>query len=433
VDGSGALMRRYGAGRAELDVTLFATRRGFWPSVVGLSALMVACIPWTLQGAGMNGLMVAACCAGGLARVFARREVEIDGTLEVTKHAVFCNGERLCEIGEIEAALLTPRGRPRQAGWMRRGGVLRGRQKQVVVLMRRGRAPVRIGVDDTRQGRAVIRAIGLDPRETIETFSLPTMYRRARAGAFAAAAAIGLCGVVAIPLLGSALPAVAIALAVLAYLAFVVLARTKLLVGGDGVRVECLGRTRFIGHDEVESVAAHRGGWAGVEVTLRSGEVVRIPTATHVEGDGRLAAGIVDLLETARGGSSADAATEESLSRGGRAAAEWLRTMRSLALGANADHRTAPIDPGRVWQVLRDPAAEASARVGAAALLATVATEEERGHLRVAAKAIAAPRVRVAIEALAGGEEEAAVLEALEAIEGERKRKPAARRGDDKD
>jgi hypothetical protein len=388
--------------------SLFVTRKSFWPLAILLAALVLASIP-TLSW------LVGGFAAGALARLIARRERRVDGALDIVDDALRFNGERLCERAGIKTALL----------------IRRRRRKPILRLERRSGRPLRFEIGGAQEGRALIRALGLDPRQTVTTFSLPAMNQRARAAAFAGAATVGLVVLVAMPLLGSLLPGVGVALAIAFYAAFVLLTRTTLHIGADGLRIQSLGRTRFVPHGEIERVVPCKGPHTGVDVILRSGDVVRLPTATHAEGDGGLASGITDLIDGARTGPSEDVAREKAmLARRGRDAAEWLRTMRAMAMGANADHRTAPIVPARVWQVLEDPSAETSARVGAAALLATTASEAERTRLRVAAQAITAPQVRVAIDALVSGEDDDAVLEALDAVHGAAEAPPRRARRD---
>lgn len=383
--------------------SLLTTRRGFWPQLVLLVLMLVVCgAAWLMRPTAVLLLAIGVGGGGALARVVARREVSVDGMLVVGAEGLFFRGAWVCDLAEIDAALMIPR---------------RGR-KPLVVLKRRGGRSLRFEVDGTDRGRALIRALGLDPRTTVATFTLPAMNQDARAAAFAGAAVVGLVGLVAIPVLGSLLPAAAVALAIVSYAAYVLLTRTRLHVGADGLRIQGPGKARFIGHGEIDRVTTCKVPYTAIEITLHTGEVVRVPTATHSDGDIGLAAGIADLVEAARSSAREDVAREASLlARNGRTAADWLRGMRALSAGANADHRTAPVDPANVWRVLEDPSADASARVGAAAMLAATADTGDRTRLRVAAEAIAAPPIRVAIGALADGADDDALLEALDAVD----------------
>src|SRR5258708_1765394 len=113
-----------------------------------------------------------------------------------------------------------------------------------------------------------------------------------------------------------------------------------------------------------------------------------------------------EAMETfQRGDATADASL---LRRGARDVEGWVRQLRSIGAGANAALRTAPIEPDRLWRVVEDPSAEASARAGAAVALGGELDARGKRRLRAAAKATASPKVRIAIQAAAEAEDEAA-------------------------
>lgn len=358
--------------------------------------------PGPLVRLALVALAVAALGVAPVAWLFSRRQMVKDGALVITREALSFDGEPLCDRASIESALVIPQ----------RSG------KPVIVVRRRRGGPLRVEVPDVEQGRAILRALELDPLRNVATFDLPTMKQGLRAAVFAVASVIGLLALVAAPALQTATPLLAVLGSVVAYLAFLLAGRTTLHVGADGLRIHSFFRTRFLAHDEIAAIALLRSPYRGVELTLRSGEILRLPTASHAAADGGLAAAIAERIDEARGTGTFGTAREESLlARSGRGAADWLRGMRTLAAGANADHRTAPVDPERVWRVLENPAADPSARVGAAAMLAATGTEETRTRLRVVARGITAPKVRVAMTAIAEGDDEEAMIEALEAVE----------------
>jgi hypothetical protein len=68
-----------------------------------------------------------------------------------------------------------------------------------------------------------------------------------------------------------------------------------------------------------------------------------------------------------------------------------------------------------LWEVVEDPAVDSTARAGAAMMLRRTLDDGGRARLRVAAGACASPRLRVALDAVADGGDEAAVAAALEA------------------
>jgi hypothetical protein len=86
-----------------------------------------------------------------------------------------------------------------------------------------------------------------------------------------------------------------------------------------------------------------------------------------------------------------------------------------LARGAGG-FREAEVSADDLWRTLEDGAADPEARAGAAVALGPTLGEGDRARLRVAARVVAAPRLRVALEAVADGDE-ARVEEALAEIE----------------
>lgn len=113
---------------------------------------------------------------------------------------------------------------------------------------------------------------------------------------------------------------------------------------------------------------------------------------------------------------------EEVTARRGRTGRQWLAALRaSLAAG----YRTVPADVPRLSQILHDPEARPSARAAAAIVLASSGDAGATAKLRIAAEPIANPRVRVALENIAAMSDDAAMAEALEALD-EEEREPSA-------
>ncbi len=312
---------------------------------------------------------------------------------------------------------------PREA--IRAGLVLPGIPPRVL-LRRRFRRDVEIQVHDTAEGRALLRAIGLDASQSVASFRTPSRAlskRRYGVGAGLGFAGIALAFVSATSGTHSLLGPVTLALGMLAMvLLFTV--PTQLGVGADGIAVRWLWTRRFLGFDAITGVTRFDKGWGngrivGLRVALRSGETVDLATSQGNWGDGNTAVlfeRIREALETFRqGGTEADAAL---LQRGGRGVREWITSLRSLGAGANADMRTAPVPRERLFRIVEDPAAAAAERAAAAVALASESDEESRTRLRSAAAATAAPKLRVAIEKAAGGEADAELEAALAELDG---------------
>ncbi len=213
----------------------------------------------------------------------------------------------------------------------------------------------------------------------------------------------------------------------LIYLGFMLLTRTTITVGADGVLRSWLGKKEFWSYGEIASVnrfldlnIGRKHKWQGVELTLRSAERVRLPIASR---NGFQQTQLDLILERIReamdshrqGEPAADTAL---LARQARPVADWIKSLRAIGSGAHVDHRTAPVAPERLFRIVEDPSLAASTRAGAAVALGASLDEEGKVRLKGAAGAIAAPKLRIAIEAAADGDE-AALTEALAAIEGE--------------
>lgn len=305
-----------------------------------------------------------------------------------------------------------------------------------VRLTRRGVAPnIELCVSDVGTGRELLRALGFDASQSVATFS--TMSRAvAHPGMFAGAcvSAAALLGVV-VMLIGKHTVAVPVALlgAVVIALAMAVVGviQTKLHVGADGVMARWLWWSRFLRWSEVASFSRYKlkgasTGDEGLSFKMRSGEEVKFPIGSVAWSEDHMAMieerirEAVDIHE--RGGAEEGAIL---LDRGARSIEGWVRHLRSLGEGANAGPRTAPVSRDRLFRIVEDPKAEATARAAAAVALGTSLDDAGRARLDAAASATAAPKLRIAIEAAAKNDE-AAMTEALAAMDPE-EAKPRAR------
>ncbi len=249
----------------------------------------------------------------------------------------------------------------------------------VVRFRRRGlHLPVDVQVPSREDGRAMLRALGLDASQSVATFNILSMaysdagrYRRTGlvlggvVAAFMAAAAV-LARVV--PQAAPFAP-LGLVFAVMALTALTVIP-TKLKVGADGLLIQWIRRSRFIGYGEIaridpfEDAGSGKHKVAGLELTLRSGEKVRLPVMSKrstVRDEVYIVhERITQAVETwSRGEGVAHAAL---VRRAGREPSQWVRALRGIGAFANADARTAPVMPEKLWRIVEDPAAPADAR-----------------------------------------------------------------------
>jgi hypothetical protein len=123
----------------------------------------------------------------------------------------------------------------------------------------------------------------------------------------------------------------------------------------------------------------------------------------------------------ARAGSEVDVAVQRLLARQGGRTREWVRAMRRL-LRSEYGYRCAAMPAERLWSVVEDAGADASARIGAAVALSASLDGIGRERLEAAAEACVEPRVRLALATTATpagaglpDEELATALDAIDA------------------
>jgi hypothetical protein len=183
-------------------------------------------------------------------------------------------------------------------------------------------------------------------------------------------------------------------------------------VGQDGIFLRWLGNKRFVPFAAIEDVSATE---VGVDLALRGGRLMEIRLTQKAGGANaqrdalrtRIKAGVAAQEGLAR-------ADEESLlARGARDVETWLRDMRTLG-SQEGGYRAAAVPRERLWEVLESPAADPSAREGAAFALHASLDDEERARLRSLTQRTASPRLRVALDGVAREREEARLRVAAE-------------------
>lgn len=200
---------------------------------------------------------------------------------------------------------------------------------------------------------------------------------------------------------------------------------TRVTVGVDGVMTRWFRSERFVPFSEVDKVDTYqqaKGGklYVGVELSLKDGSNVRIPTGQEgfsMRSPDALLARIREGLALHR--ESRGASLDPSLfARQGRDGPTWVTSLRAIGSGAADDLRRASVSAERLLDVLDDASASASARVGAAVAAMASSPAATKTRLRVAARTTASPRLRVALEKVEGaGDDEAALAEALAEVE----------------
>jgi len=180
---------------------------------------------------------------------------------------------------------------------------------------------------------------------------------------------------------------------------------TRMQVGADGVVVKHP-RVGFIPYRDIASVKI--GATGGV---LRRHSGAEINYVGFAVTPGALTERIREGIEAHRRAEPpADAAA--LVARGSRPVSEWLSALHSIS-EPTGDYRTAAVPDETLWRLAEGHGVEATARAGAAVILRQRLGDEGRARLEATAAATAEPRIRVALEAVAKGEDDA-LTEALE-------------------
>jgi hypothetical protein len=277
---------------------------------------------------------------------------------------------------------------------------------------------VEVSTADDATATALVRAIRMGTADHAVSFTgvAATMtWSTAALFAFFAVAAGFLC----VGLAGAAPLLVGVA-AVLGVMSPILFVGNKISIGSDGVLVENRLDRHFWPCGDIGGVARTS---RGLELRLRSGRKVSVPiTSRFVLNDSENAqreamlARIEEALISGRSATADPRATVAwRVSRRDRPVADWLRALGSEDEG---DFRHAPVRLDDLRELVASHAS-AHARIGAAFALAKRGSEEERAHIRVAAQALAAPKLRVALETIADEPDDPSVVQAIQEAEAE--------------
>ena len=187
-------------------------------------------------------------------------------------------------------------------------------------------------------------------------------------------------------------------------------------VGHDGVFLRWLGNKRFISFSAIEIVT---GSKLGVDLFLRGERHVEIRLTQKDGGaEGQVNALLARIKEGVAAQAGLTRADEEAfLARTCRDLESWMRDMRALGAGEMGGYRAAAIPRERLWAVVENPAADPSAREGAALALSATLDADDRARLAALAQKTAQPRLRVALDGVSREKDESRLRIALETAE----------------
>lgn len=297
-----------------------------------------------------------------------------------------------------------------------------GTHRPVVRLHgKRGTRDLDVVVSDADEGARVLEALELDVAHRAVSFRgasplFATFWRQA----MTAVAIAPIC--MAAGFIGQMLGR-----AVVGFIPFLVLAvlmsaliPSSITVGADGVLTSWLGLRRFYPFEEFPGVMPLDNG---VMLVSRSGKSVKIATSPprrrNVQMSTMNRAAVEERIREAQRAFAQHRATnaEALVARSGRTTKDWVNALRALAV--SDDYREAAVPREALWRIAEDPAADPTARAGAAVALRGRIDEADRARLRVAAESSVSPKLRVALEAAAadGGEDDGELHAALEGLE----------------
>jgi hypothetical protein len=197
-------------------------------------------------------------------------------------------------------------------------------------------------------------------------------------------------------------------------------------LGADGLMVDLRDRREFVPFASLREVTVYRESsvgktFVGARLARQGAPPLTLPIGEDRFGAADRAARLVArvdeaLAEFRRREAAGD--VPGLLARGDRPADAWHAHLRGVGEGANAGPRDAPLVVERLWDVLESPRSPASARAGAAVALGARLDDRGRERLRVAAESTAAPKLRVALESVARGDDPA-VVAALDDLDDE--------------
>ncbi len=273
------------------------------------------------------------------------------------------------------------------------------------VRVSNGLDAIDVSMGDEASALELLRALGTDPERSVARFRV---YEGIFANKRAQTAVTMVVGIGAINTL-SVLPAgiKGVGFFALAVLTVLNALRSTVLVGPDGILVVSSWRfsRKFIAFAAVAGAATTQ--W-GVTLTLKSGKTIELRTTARPRANDetrdalfvRVNAGIAALAAREP---SVDAAT--LVARGGQGVDEWMKTLAAIANPATS-YRALAVPAESFWRVLEDPAADPTARVGAAMALRQRLDDDGRARVRVVAENSVHPKVRVALDALAADRDE---------------------------
>ncbi|XYH92688.1 hypothetical protein ACMHYB_33030 [Sorangium sp. So ce1128] len=204
--------------------------------------------------------------------------------------------------------------------------------------------------------------------------------------------------------------------------------RVGIVVGSDGILI----RGQFVSYSEISSVhydwkREPSSGYDGDMATLELSMSLELVDGDRLQLADSFPDGLRDAIDEARAAWAAgerdseeesDAEVEsDAIACGERTGLDWLRALRGLGVGAAGGYRTIGPDVDQMSRLLDDVRSRPWARAAAAIVLAASGDPTATSKLRIAAEATANPLLRARLKEVADAHDDAALAEALEALD----------------
>jgi len=290
--------------------------------------------------------------------------------------------------------------------------------------------PIQVVMAGEDQAHQLLDALGWSARRRVAVFRGLSLVHGLRWNALQVLGAVGyfvgVLGLAIVLALRLQAPSLILLAVIVAVAPMMVPASVQ--VGVDGVLLRWLGTRRFIRHDDIQALQISRRGFGDskfyqVQIALRNGQSYLIPLpstkqwGSDEQSRSRNARSLVARIEEAQRAARlvSAGASATALQRHGRTAHDWLLNLRA-ALKTD-EYRAAALLPARLWQIIEDAAGEAADRAAAAAALGGTLASADRERLRRVAATTAAPKLRVAFDAILEDHDEEAIAQALLALD----------------
>lgn len=348
----------------------------------------------------------------GLRRLNDRRAEP--GRIRADRTGVHWNDKQVLSRAKITNGVVMPGIQSKRTQVAARVRLTQGRWKRAIEF----------GVRDEGQGRAMLRALGLDSSQVTASFRA---HSRMAGGWLTFAIIIGISALLGAVMAIAPHNPLAAPFAAMAFLALLIPVSlpTTAVVGTDGVLLKWTGTRRYLPYKDIVSLTPDG---TGALFTLRDGRTAKVEFGARRTGKAARERARIECetfvarVEQAR----AAAPTPETqvdpdtVARGERDVSTWLKSLRALTQNEGG-MRSAPVLRDQLFGLVDDTRLDPSARAGAAAALGLGAAPSERERLRAVAATIAMPRLRVVVEAAADGDEKK-LRDALDEVRDESER-----------